>query len=175
MENTGFFAKSQRTYSLAQSLLSRYPNVWLEGWAESTLLALAIVQCDIPAALEHGRRALALGRESGATSVIRSALANMGRLHYLTGDFGVALDYLDQALHASGPNSEQSEGIRDSIARVFMAQGRIVESERLLTDVHISSRSYSHEQRLCSSAHPSYEGRGAYLRRQNARGTGLLC
>lgn len=74
----GLLAKSQRHVRLAQSLLSRYPNVWLEGWAESTLLALAIVQCDIPAALEHGRRALALGRESGATSVIRSALAEHG-------------------------------------------------------------------------------------------------
>ena len=62
----GLLAKSQRHVVLAQSILNRYPNVWLSGWAENTLLALSLVQCDVPAAVEHGNAALALGLESGA-------------------------------------------------------------------------------------------------------------
>ena len=154
----GLLSKSHRHVRLAQSLLARYPNVWLCGWAEGTLLALAIVQCDIHSALQHGDAALSLGRESGAASVIRSALANLGRLHYTVGNFPLALDFLDQALKMCARDSEHGEGIRDSIARVYMAQERLAESEQLLVRVTISDRGsvksggYVHRHSLLTKA-----------------------
>ena len=87
----GLFGKSRRHLALAHSILAKYPNVWLSGWAENTLLALSILQSDFTSAMSHGEAALALGNESGAVSVIRSALANLGWVHYTIGDSKTAL------------------------------------------------------------------------------------
>jgi len=152
----GLLAKSRKHVHLAISLLSRYPNIWLEGWAENTLLALSIVQCDIPAALSHGTRALALGRESGAATLTRSALANLGRLHYTIGDYQMALEFLNQGLE--GAVGETNRAIVESIARVYMAQGRLSESAVLLANVEISDRGsvtsggYIHRHSLLTKA-----------------------
>ncbi|MEQ1887340.1 MAG: tetratricopeptide repeat protein, partial [Bryobacteraceae bacterium] len=127
----GLLAKSQRHVVLAQSILNRYPNVWLSGWAENTLLALSLVQCDVPAAVEHGNAALALGLESGAAAVIRHSYANLGRLRYTTGDFPLALNYLRQAFEMTQENGEAAYAIMDSMARVSMAQGQLSEAEKL--------------------------------------------
>lgn len=152
----GLLAKSHKHVNLASSLLSRYPNIWLEGWSENTRLALSIVHCDIPAAMSHGARALALGRESGAATLTRSTLANLGRLHYTLGDYQIALQFLHQALE--GSIGEANRAIVESIARVYMAQGRLSESADLLAEVKISERGsvtsggYIHRHSLLTKA-----------------------
>ncbi|MGE3959231.1 MAG: sigma 54-interacting transcriptional regulator [Vicinamibacterales bacterium] len=154
----GLLSKSAQHVRLAQSLLQRYPNVWLSGWAETTALALAILQGDMPGAMDHGTRALALGRQSGAAAVIRSALANLGRLHYSRGEFDRALELLHEALTTTPPDGELSLGIRDSIARVHMAQNRLDVSEALLASTTICDRQsarsgrYIHRHSLLTKA-----------------------
>ena len=154
----GLIGKSKKHVHLAQTLTAKYPNIWLEGWAEGTLLALALVQSDIPTALKHGRKALDLGNASGSRAVIRNALANMGRLHYTAGEYSTALEFLDRALARSVPGSEQSAGIRESIARVHMAEGRLHESEKLIDGAVISDRNsvesggYIHRHSLLTKA-----------------------
>jgi DNA-binding NtrC family response regulator/tetratricopeptide (TPR) repeat protein len=154
----GLIGKSKRHVHLAQTLIAKYPNVWLEGWAEGTLLALALVQSDIPSAIKHGQRALELGNESGSRAVNRNALANLGRLHYTAGEYSTALDYLNRASEESVPGSEQAEGILESIARVHLAEGRLHESERLIDGTVISDRDsvksggYVHRHSLLTKA-----------------------
>ena len=154
----GLLAKSSRHVVLAEGLLARYPNVWLEGWAATTRMALAMVMCDIPSALAHGERALQLSSDSGSASVRFSALGNMGRMLHITGDYERSLDYLNQALAASRPNGDRCEAISESIATVYMAQGRLHEGLKLLERVQISDRTslrsgrYVHRHSLLTKA-----------------------
>lgn len=127
----GRLARSQRHVLLAQSILDRYPNAWLRGWSENTRLALALLQCDISAAVEHGTLALALGQESGSAVVIRHAYANLGRLYYTTGDFELATSHLERALSMAKAGSEAAHAIIDTMARVLLAEGRFEEGEIL--------------------------------------------
>ena len=154
----GLIAKSSRHVVLAEGLLSRYPNCWLQGWAATTRMALAMVMCDIPSALAHGERAIQLSTDSGSAAVRLSALANMGRLLHITGEYERSLDYLNQALSASRPNGDRYDAINESIARVYLAQGRLHEGLKLLERVQISDRaslrsgSYVHRHSLLTKA-----------------------
>ena len=154
----GLLAKSARHLVLADGLLARYPNVWLQGWSANTRMALAMVMCDIPAALAHGEEALQLSVLSGSAGVRLSALANLGRVLHIAGDHERSLEHLEQALAASGPNVDRSEAIKESIARVYMAQGRLMDGLRLLEGVRISDRSslrsgrYVHRHSLLTKA-----------------------
>ena len=154
----GLLAKCARHVALAESLLARYPNCWLEGWAAMTRMALAMVLSDIPAAVAHGETALRLSADSGSAAVRFSALANMGRLLHVTGDYERSLEYLNQALDASRPNGERHDAISESIARVYMDQGRLREGLKLLERVQISDRAslrsgrYVHRHSLLTKA-----------------------
>ncbi len=154
----GLLAKSSRHLVLAEGLLTRYPNLWLQGWAATTRMALAMVVCDIPSALAHGERALRLSADSGSATVRFSALGNMGRLLHTTGDYERSLEHLNQALATSRPNGDRSDAISESIARVYMAQGRLHEGLALLDHVEISDRAslrsgrYVHRHSLLTKA-----------------------
>jgi len=154
----GLLAKSARHVALAESLLARYPNCWLEGWATTTRMALAMVLSDIPAAVAHGESALRLSADSGSVGVRFNALANMGRLLHVTGDYARSLEYLSQALNASRPNGEWYDAVSESIARVYMDQGRLREGLKLLERVQISDRAslrsgrYVHRHSLMTKA-----------------------
>jgi DNA-binding NtrC family response regulator/tetratricopeptide (TPR) repeat protein len=125
-------AKSRRHLAMAKTLLQRYPNVWLEGWMENTSLAVSLVQCDLAAALDHGERALARGGESGVVVITRNALANLGRLHYMKGQFDTALSFYAKAMECTHENRDHVAAIQESTAQVYLAQGRLAESEQLL-------------------------------------------
>lgn len=150
----GLLGKSQRHVILARNILDRYPNVWLSAWAESTLLALAIVQSDLVSASLYSARALSYARTCGAHSVLRSALANSGRLSYLAGDFPSALRLMEEALATTTPGGSVYQGIQESIARVFFSQQRYQESLDRLSEVAIADRaslasgSYIHRHSL---------------------------
>ena len=150
----GLLGKSRRHVSLARNILERYPNVWLNAWAESTLLALAILQSDVVSARLHSTRALNDARACGAHGVLRSALANSGRLSYLAGDFPSALGLMEEALATTTPGGAVYLGIQDSIARVFFSQQRYQESLERLSDIAIADRaslasgSYIHRHSL---------------------------
>lgn len=150
----GLLGKSRRHVTLARNILERYPNLWLSAWAESTLLALAIVQSDAVSAGVHSTRALSDARACGAHGVLRSALANSGRLNYLAGDFQLALTRLEEALATTTPGGSVYLGIQDSIARVFFSQQRYQESLDRLGAIAIGDRaslasgSYIHRHSL---------------------------
>ncbi|MGC4084174.1 MAG: tetratricopeptide repeat protein [Vicinamibacterales bacterium] len=154
----GLLGKSQRHVRLAQSLLEKYPNFWLSGWAEITSLALALMKSDLPSALVHGHAALALGQQCGVAVVRRSSLGNMGRAKFMEGNYDGALEVLNEALALCTPNSDSHAGIRDSIARVYMAIGRPEDSVPFLDHVMISDRDsirsggYVHRHSLLTKA-----------------------
>lgn len=136
----GLLGKSRRHVRLAQGILERYPNVWLTAWSETTLLALAIVESDLESAQVHSTRALSGSRICGAHAVLRSALANSGRLHYLAGDFTSALQLLQEAQSITSHTGTVYLGIRDSIARIYFSQQRYQQSLECLNEVKIADR-----------------------------------
>lgn len=154
----GLIRKSLRHVEAARSILDRFPNAWLTAWSESTLLALSIVQSDLSSAMLRGTRALAAAKKSGARAIERSVLANIGRLHYLSGDFAAALSNLEAARDTCHAGSPVWIGIQESIARVHFSEQRYEKCAELLGAVDITDRtdvttgSYIHRHALLTKA-----------------------
>ncbi len=121
-------------------LLASSSNLWLEAWAHNNLLALSIIESDFDRAHRHGQTALAVSEECGADHVRRRCLGNLGNLHLATGDYETALAYLERSLEGAPPKAEYVSAAFESIARIYLAQGKPDECIRLLDRIDHSIR-----------------------------------
>jgi DNA-binding NtrC family response regulator/tetratricopeptide (TPR) repeat protein len=118
-----------------QSLLSRDPNLWLEATSENTQAAISIMLSNFDEALHHGQRARSLAEESGVMSALVASLGNLGNLHFHLGRFEEAADYLHNAISLAGAGSENSTAVRETLAQIYIADGRAAEATELLDQI----------------------------------------
>jgi DNA-binding NtrC family response regulator len=134
----GLLAMACRHTALGKSLLRKTQNIWLEGLAENSLAAISIMRFDLDSGVRHAKRALALATESGAAALSRAAVANLGNLEYLRGDFGAARKLLRQAYNLLPSCGEHSNGSLDGLARTYLAEGQLDDVDALLTKIEES-------------------------------------
>jgi DNA-binding NtrC family response regulator/tetratricopeptide (TPR) repeat protein len=139
----GLRRSAERHARLGQALLASHPNLWLDALAENTLVANLIMVSDIETGIISARRALDLAQESGAASMQRACLGNLGNLHYLAGQFPLAVDYFERAAAALPSSGERSNACFDSLARICLSQGRAAEAKQFLLRVDASIRTES--------------------------------
>ena len=96
----GALETGRRHTLLGLKLLEATPNAWLRALAENCLVALAIIESDVETGLQHAMAASAAAELSGAMTVRRACLGNLGILHALQG----ALDRHATATAAPPPN-----------------------------------------------------------------------
>lgn len=134
----GLLGSARRHTALGQSLFGREPNIWLEALAENNCAAASILQRDIARGMGHAKRAVELARESGAALVLRAALANLGQLHRLRGDYDEARQLFYQALDTLHSSGEVLNGILDELAKTCIAENRLEEADELLSRIETS-------------------------------------
>src|SRR4029079_7972616 len=96
----GLLRSAESHVRLGLQILTPAPNLWLESIAENALAAIAILAFDIEPGFAHARRALRLPDKSGAVTMHRACLGNLGTLWFLIGEFDKAIDHLQRATAA---------------------------------------------------------------------------
>jgi DNA-binding NtrC family response regulator/tetratricopeptide (TPR) repeat protein len=141
----GLIKNAVRHTRLGQNLLIHYANVWLDGRAENTLVAVAIMLSEYDEGIVRGQRALALAEESGAASLRSAILGNLGNLHYRVGDFSQAVEYFERANAALPFTGERANAYLESLARLCLAQGRPLSASDYLDRIDESIKTPSDE------------------------------
>jgi DNA-binding NtrC family response regulator/tetratricopeptide (TPR) repeat protein len=121
----GVLETGRRLTRLGLNLLQATPNAWLEALAENCLVAIAIIESDVESGLRHALAASAAAELSGAMTVRRACLGNLGILHVMQGAFDQARDCYRRAateLHAEG---EYNNAVLESQARLDLLEGRL--------------------------------------------------
>jgi tetratricopeptide (TPR) repeat protein len=128
----GLIQSATRHTMLGQRLLDGDLNVWLDGRAENTLLAIDILLSEFAHGISREQRALELADKSGAAGLMRACVANLGNLYYRVGEFDKALEYLERADRIFPFTGERSNGWLESLARVHISRGELAEARRCL-------------------------------------------
>ena len=126
----GLISNATKHTEMGQRLLAGGLNVWLEGRAENTLIGIDILRSEYVQGVQRGDRALELAERSGAPGLIRACVANLGNLQYRLGHFSSAIEYFERANSLFPFTGERSNGWLESIARVFLSQGRTEDAEK---------------------------------------------
>jgi len=134
----GLLRTAHRHAMMALDVLRDCPNPQLEAVAENLLLATAIIRSDLHSALAHGTRAVGLAEQSGHTQVRRASIGNLGNTYYSLGQFDLAIDCFDRAFKTLPSASDENVSRLESMARVRLAQGQLVECEELLDTIDAS-------------------------------------
>ncbi len=131
---------------VAQSILSRNPNLWLEGVASIQQCCIGFMTSDFDAALAAAREALRLSERSGHFRTKVAALADMGALHLGRGEFEAAWISLSNALAISIPGGESHFALLETCADLKLAQRDWTACEELLDRMKsaVSGLSLSH-------------------------------
>jgi DNA-binding NtrC family response regulator/tetratricopeptide (TPR) repeat protein len=136
----GLLDSAIRHTKLGQELLKKEENLWLEGVAENTLMAVAIMSADPHAGIRHGNRVVQLAAESGANALRRAALGNLGNLYFLTGDFTLSRQYLHLAQQVLPTTGSLSNGTLESLAVLSLAEGDFDGASQFLTEMEAAVR-----------------------------------
>jgi DNA-binding NtrC family response regulator len=118
----GLVAHATRHTNVGHELLRNDTNVWLEGLAENTLIAIAIMLSEYEEGIRLGKNALSLAAKSGNPRLQSSILGNLGNLHYRIGQHTKALDYFDRANGVLPFKGERGYAYLESLARLCMIQ-----------------------------------------------------
>jgi DNA-binding NtrC family response regulator len=136
----GLLASAQRHQAAAQGLLQSSPNLWLQMLIRINMVAVAILRCDLEQALVQAGAALTTSLECGAIWGVRASMGNLADIFATQGDFDKALEHLRAALGRTSSFNDQTAGLHESMARVFLAQGRFEECEALLDQIEQSTQ-----------------------------------
>jgi DNA-binding NtrC family response regulator len=136
----GLLASALHHTTLSQRILATSSHLGLESWAHNNLLALSILNSDLEQAISYGAVALSVSLECGSMASLRRCLGNLGRLYFTKGDFEKALNYLDQALNHSSFNNEQVHSFLETIARIYLTQGKLSECLSVLNRIETSTQ-----------------------------------
>ena len=131
----GLLAGASHHTRLAERLLQSSTHLRFQAWVHNNLSAIAILRCDLDKALANGAMALTIGERSGGVAALRSCLGNLGLVHLTRGNFELALEHLERAAKLARSTGEQVAGVYESMARVYLAQGKLEQSEELLGQI----------------------------------------
>ena len=136
----GLLRNAGKHTGIARRILKTSPNLYLEALSENLELALAVLRSQFDAGRECGLRAVELAERSGAKSIYRAAVANLGNLFYAIGEFEQAVEFFERALAALPSIGAKTNGSLDTLARVRLSQGRFEDCVVLLDRIDSSLR-----------------------------------
>ena len=128
----GLLINGVRHTRLGLRLLRGQEDFWLETIAENTLVAAALMRCDIAGGIEIARRAQERAERSGAAAMRRATLANLGNLLHQQGQFTTALSCFEKARAILSTCGERDNATLDSMALSLLALGRLEEASAAL-------------------------------------------
>ena len=117
---TGRLEEARRHLDIAESILGRYPHEHIEQSVHVDGFCIAWLECDFKQAAVHVKRARDLGLAGTIFDV------NQGHLDLTVGNFSAALLAFERC---SNELSAQRLAAYDGLARLFLAVGRITDSE----------------------------------------------
>jgi DNA-binding NtrC family response regulator/tetratricopeptide (TPR) repeat protein len=121
----GLLNNAVRHTELGCNLLSTAPNLWLEAVAENNHVAICLMRSELRQGLLHAERARQLAEESGAATMRRATLANIGNLHFGLGHLEQAIEYFEMSRSFLPASGEYSNGATESLARAYLLQGDV--------------------------------------------------
>jgi DNA-binding NtrC family response regulator len=136
----GRVANAVKHTLLAQQLLGGEENVWLEGMAETTLTASAIISSEYERALQHGTRALKLAEISGAAVLRRSALNNLGNVYYQLGNFPAAVEIFERCQESRPSIGTSKNGVWDCLGQLRLLQDRLSDAAHYLGQIKVRAQ-----------------------------------
>lgn len=120
---------------VAESLLARYPNVWLSGRLHLQRSALSYLAGDFALTVKHAHLALEASVQSGYRKTRLSALNNMASAYLSLGQPDRAQDCLAQAMADAQPEERVFASLLDLMAQAALNARDIVGCEVALARV----------------------------------------
>ena len=136
----GVFQSAQRHLAIAHRLIADLSNPWLEAIVENIHLAACVLELNVEAGEVHAVRGMRLADESGAALVRRALAANHAALHFLRGNFRIAVESLDHALRLLPSAGERRNACLETLARIRLAEGRLEDCATVLDCIEGSIR-----------------------------------
>lgn len=129
----GRIDEARRHCDIADSLLSRCPNAWLQGVNLINRGCLAILSCDYKNATEYlsaARRAIV-----GSGHRTRSCDSNLAHSQVLTGDYQGASNTFQRLL--ASPKTEHVHALAavEGLARIYLATGNLAKCQEALARI----------------------------------------
>jgi DNA-binding NtrC family response regulator len=124
----GNLDEARRHLKVATSLLLSYPNAWVEQLVAVNEFCVEFSDCNLAKAEERLRRAEDLEHLSGSLS--QTIANNLGHLQLQIGKFDLSEQILRET--ANRNVGEVLQSALDGLARLYLAQGRLDESEHTL-------------------------------------------
>ena len=116
----GHLDEARRHLDIAQSLLDRHPNAWLEGSLRVHRATIAYARCEFQEATVHFKAAQQCAKRSGHQQQGLAADTSLGFLEFLTGNFHNARKMLSDILMNADTLSVRL-GTADGLARLYLA------------------------------------------------------
>ncbi|MBM3770977.1 MAG: hypothetical protein FJW27_06760 [Acidimicrobiia bacterium] len=132
---------ARRHTRVGLTLLESAPNLWLRALAENNLLALAIISCDIETGLKHARAGLQAAEMSGAATVRRALIGNLGHLYSLQGSWEDARIQFRETTSGHQATVEAEHGALESLARLYLLEDQLDEARECLDAIDTTQRS----------------------------------
>jgi transcriptional regulator with PAS, ATPase and Fis domain/tetratricopeptide (TPR) repeat protein len=130
----GLRRSASKHTELGLRLLESEDSAWLKCFAQNTRAANALMDADNEtgiAAVEHG---LSLAESVGPITQA-TLYANLGLLNYKSGKFSSAIECLQRAMNLAPVGGQRRHSLLDSLACVFISQGRLDEAECHLGEI----------------------------------------
>lgn len=121
----GALGTARRHTRVGLTLLESAPNLWLRALGENNLLALAIMACDIDTGLRHARAGLQAAEMSGAATVKRALIGNLGNLYSLQGAWKEAQIQFRETTSGHQATVEAEHGTLESLARLHLLEDQL--------------------------------------------------
>ena len=144
----GSLPAAEQHVHLADTLLTRCPNQWLEASVSLAASAVHFTAENLEQAQLRAERALSCGEESGHARIRMAATANLGLLALHVGDLDGAETYLGRALALSTSFPVAQISALDSLAQLWLARGQHRDCDQLIQ--RIEDRILKHEPSVVS-------------------------
>jgi DNA-binding NtrC family response regulator len=131
----GLLTNARRHVEVAKRWLEGTRNPWVSALAENVEFAIETMRSDFDSARVHATRCLESAEEAGAASIRASALGNLGNLSFLASSFEEAVARLTMARLASRPGSDNWFGASETLARMSLERGQLLECGELLDQI----------------------------------------
>ena len=131
----GLSRNARRHVNIARNLLEKAPNSWVSAVLEGVQVAVALLECNLPAAERHSRNALSFADESGVAASQRTALGNLAYVLFTSGNFEESLAVIKRAFDAFPSAGSNHAAILETEAQIKLYAGQLDECEELLAKV----------------------------------------
>src|SRR5581483_348749 len=132
----GLIRSSHRHIKAAANIVATDQNLWQEAQVANSQLNLSVLKSDFDAAIFHGKRALALARQSGALYMEQACLTNVAHVLYLLGQFDDAIDHFAKAFEVRPSTIQPTHAGYDGLAQLYLTLGRLDECNALLERIN---------------------------------------